>query len=92
MLLEARTVAGEGVTLTAEMMADVEAGGLEDCAAPPAEFDVLPLEPAGTCVESAAPVEVLGAALVAPPHPQPPSVKVMRIMTNRKNCDLLGGK
>jgi hypothetical protein len=102
MVLEARTVAGEGVTITAETMADVEAGGLDDVAPPPPEFDgVLPLEPGGTCVvdppegdctvplESVTPVEVLRAALVTPLHPQPQSVRVMRKMTSRRNGDLL---
>jgi len=101
MVLEARTVAGEGVALTEVTMPGVEVGGLDD--APPPEFDgVFPLELGGTCVvdppegdcavplESVALVEVLGAALVAPPHPQPQSVRVIRMMTSRRNGDLLG--
>jgi len=81
-------VAGEGTTLTEEMMPGVALGGLFDWVEdPPA--GAFPLE--GTRVVDPLESVVPGLSpLVAPPHPQPQSVREIRKMTSRRNGDLPG--
>ena len=81
-------VAGEGITLTEEMIPGVAFGGLFDWAEVPLA-GAFPLggnrvvEPLESAVRGVSP-------LVAPPHPQPQNVRVIRKMTSRRNGDLPG--
>ena len=74
-------MAGEGITLTDEMMPGVAFGGLFDCVEVPEGDRVV--DPLESVVPGLSP-------LVAPPHPQPQSERVIRKMTSRRNGDLLG--
>ena len=82
MVLAAGVDAGEGVTLTEVMMPGVEVGGFVVAEPPPGPDGAFPLE----FVDGIA----LGAAPLAPLHPQPQSVRVIRKMTSRKYRDLFG--
>jgi len=75
-------VAGEGLTLTEEMMPGVAFEGLFDCVELPEGNGVV--DP----LEFVAPG--LSPLVEPPPHPQPQSVRVTRKMASRRNGDLLG--
>jgi hypothetical protein len=74
-------VAGEGLTLTEEMMPGV----------PFVLFDCVEVPEGNRVVD---PLESVAPGLIPlvepPPHPQPQSVRVTRKMARRRNGDLLG--
>jgi hypothetical protein len=74
-------VAGEGTTLTEEMMPGVALGGLFDCVEVPEGSRVA--DPLESVVPGLSP-------LLAPPHPQLTSVREIRKITRRKSIDLPG--